>query len=158
MSVPQLHAAPFQRKTNPSTDIVSVVMRSLLVLCGMPTANDLVYTPHSWRHLHLTLGRQLQLSDDQLNVSDGAERSGMPRRYGMAACVSELAAKSKYHGCVNPGWKPVAPGRVPDGESGVASRDRSFLGGGSVWRAGVFRVRTLMQRITIHPASTHDCM
>ena len=40
----------------------------------LPTANALAYTPHSWRHLYPTLGRQLQLCDDQLSeVGNRAE-------------------------------------------------------------------------------------
>ena len=84
------------------------VMRALLVLCGMPTAGALDCTPHSWRHLYLTLVRQLRLADDQLNVvGHWAEQSGMPRRHDTAACVSELAAKAGVMDVVISGWKLV---------------------------------------------------
>ena len=55
------------------------------VLCMMPplcmsAEEALTFTPHSWRHLYPTAGRQLDLSDTQLEeIGHWAKGSAMPR-------------------------------------------------------------------------------
>ena len=97
-----------------SYDNVACVMRAILMMTGMSAGEAVRYTPHSWRHLYPTLGRQLNLPESQLNeVGHWAPGSGMPRRYDAAACVSELAAKASITGAIASGWTPVGPGCVP---------------------------------------------
>jgi len=94
---------------------VANVMRALLMLSGHTAQEALTFTPHSWRHVYPTLGRQLQVPDEKLDeVGHWNPKSGMPRRYDSAACVSELAAKSSILAAVAAGWTPVAPGCVPN--------------------------------------------
>ena len=83
------------------------------MLHGLPAEEALKYTPQSWRHLYPTMGRQLQLPDEQLNeIGHWSAKSGMPRHYDSTACVSELAAKASVLSAVRAGWHPVGPGMV----------------------------------------------
>ena len=103
----------FKNKPASYNDVASA-MRALLLIKDMPATEALCFTPHSWRHVYPTLGRQLQLSDEQMtDVGHWTVRSGMPRRYDAAACVTELAAKSFILSAVAEGWKPVPEGCVP---------------------------------------------
>ena len=91
-------------------------MRVLLSLppISVAPADALQLTPHSWRHLYPTAGRQLEVPEAQLDdIGHWATGSGMPRAYDSAACVSELIAKSKIATALRAGWTVAAPGCVP---------------------------------------------
>jgi len=113
LKAPSLDLRSFKASVATYSD-VSAVMRALLMLSGSDAAEALAFTPHSWRHIYPTMGRQLQVPDAQLeDVGHWKANSGMPRRYDSAACVTELAVKSSILSAVAAGWTPVASGCVP---------------------------------------------
>ena len=97
-------------------DHFSNMMRVLLSTPPNPMdpRSAMQYTPHSWRHLYPTVGRQLQLPDATLDeVGHWECGSEMPKMYDSTACVSELLGKSRIANAVAKGWRPVEAGCIP---------------------------------------------
>ena len=98
------------------------VLRSLLVISGLPLADAMQYSCHSWRHLYPTAGRQLDLDAAQLETLGHWEPgSTMPARYDQKACVSELLQKAKIVTAVAQGWKIAEPGCMPQKPTGASA-------------------------------------
>ena len=93
-----------------------MALRTLLQLppIGLQAMESLTYSEHSFRHLYVTAGRQLDLRSEHLNeMGHWALNSTMPRVYDSMACTSELAAKAVVSKAISGGWTPVGPGLIP---------------------------------------------
>eukprot|EP00973_Karenia_brevis_P025664 3540764-Karenia_brevis.AAC.1 len=91
-------------------------LRALLLLPphGMLPVEALTYSEHSFRHLYVTMGRQLNVGrDGLLEIGHWSANSMMPQHYDSAACTTELQVKKRVFDAVMSGWQLGGAGRVP---------------------------------------------
>ena len=89
-----------------------------LLLAGPPLSLDLVealtYSCHSWRHVYPTAGKQLLMSNEQVNAMGHWDtHSRMPLVYDSKACVTELVLKSQVMEALQDGWRISDAGTIP---------------------------------------------
>ena len=85
----------FREKPATFVSILHAVRLILVSYLGMSVEEACTYTLHSWRHVYITAGRQLQqpLSvDEQTEVGHWTKNSAMPARYDANTCSVELQA------------------------------------------------------------------
>ena len=105
-------ASNFTQRIAGFNDGISM-MRMLLILAGMEADAAIKFTLHSWRHLVPTMSRQLRLPEaEQIEIGHWSTGSAMPRKYDVAACVTELSAKQAILNAVANGWQVADPGCV----------------------------------------------
>jgi len=100
-------------------------LRALLVRGGMTLDDAMQFSCHSWRHLFPTAGKQLDLTDGNIEaMARWTPGSGMPSLYDSRACVSELRQKTKVREALQKGWSVVDPGCLPLSVSAPAARSK----------------------------------
>ena len=88
-------------------------LQLLLRLGWVQSEVAITYSMHSMRHVAPTLGRQLGIDLEVLNVMGGwAGRFPMPLRYDAAECTAELVPKLSIIDNVASGWRPVPRGQL----------------------------------------------
>ena len=82
----------------------------------MPLDEAISYTPHSFKHLFITAGRQLQIPEPAIDVMAGWQvkaASGMASIYDSVSASAELIYKDFVHKNFQNGWSLMEEGSVP---------------------------------------------
>ena len=75
-----------------------------------------MYSLHSFKHLLVTAGRQLQIPEPAIDVMAGwavKSSSGMPSIYDSVSASSELLYKDYIHSNIIQGWSLAVEGAIP---------------------------------------------
>ena len=91
-------------------------IHAALVDCGLPVDDAISFTLHSFRHLFVTAGRQLQIPELAIDMMAGwavKGASGMASVYDSVSASSELAYKDFVHKSFQNGWALSETGAIP---------------------------------------------
>ena len=91
-------------------------IHAALVDVGLPVDEAVKYTLHSFKHLFITAGRQLQIPEPAIDVMAGwtpKSASGMARVYDSVSVSAELLYKDFIHKNFQSGWTLRDTGSIP---------------------------------------------
>ena len=91
-------------------------IHAALIEVGVPVDEAITFTLHSFKHLLVTAGRQLQVPEPAIDVMAGwavKSASGMAEVYDSVSATSELVYKDFIHKNIQKGWSLSAEGRIP---------------------------------------------
>ena len=91
-------------------------LQAALIEVGVPVDEAVTFSPHSFKHLLVTAGRQLQVPEPLIDVMAGwtvKASSGKPAVYDSVAASSELLYKDFIHRNVQQGWSLSKEGAIP---------------------------------------------
>ena len=103
-------------------DVRRALHLTLVLACSLSAAEAVLYNPHGFRHLLVSVGQQLRafgvVSESDLErLGHWSKGSVMPIRYDAAAGVSELRARAALLNVVRNGWRPAKDGELPSAVS-----------------------------------------
>ena len=91
-------------------------IHAALVDCGLPVDEAISFSLHSFRHLFVTAGRQLQIPEPAIDMMVGwtvKGASGMASVYDSVTASSELIYKDFVHKNFQKGWTLSQTGAIP---------------------------------------------
>ena len=91
-------------------------IHAALIEVGVPIDEAITFTLHSFKHLLVTAGRQLQVPEPAIDVMAGwavKAASGMASVYDSVSASSELVYKDFIHRNIQKGWSLCAEGSIP---------------------------------------------
>ena len=91
-------------------------IHAALIDVGVPVDEAISFTLHSFKHLLVTAGRQLQVPEPAIDVMAGwtvKSSSGMAAIYDSVSATSELLYKDYVHKNIQSGWTISETGSIP---------------------------------------------